>query len=256
MNEMTQPTEADVLIIGAGISGISAAYHLKKYRPNTSFIILEGRNTIGGTWKLFRYPGIRSDSDMPSFGFGFKPWTHQRAIADTNTIFSYLQDTIEENGIDEHIRLGYHVIKAAFSSKDGKWTITAEHADTETLFTFKASFLLLNTGYYDYKHAYTPKFEGRENFKGEIIHPQHWPEDLDYTDKRVVVVGSGATAVTLISSMAATAKHVTMLQRSPTYMFSVPAIDSIAGLLNKLLGYKRAYPIIRKKNILFFHIKG
>ncbi|WP_319931062.1 flavin-containing monooxygenase [Xenorhabdus santafensis] len=241
----------DVVVIGAGISGISAAYHLKKHRPNTSFIMLEGRNTIGGTWSQFRYPGIRSDSDMPSFGFGFKPWTHKRAIADADTIYSYLQDTIEDNGIDEHIRLGYRAIKAAFSSKDGMWLITAEHVDTETLYTFKARFLLLNTGYYDYKHAYTPKFEGSENFNGKIIHPQHWPKDLDYTDKRVVVIGSGATAVTLIPSMAATAKHVTMLQRSPTYMISVPAIDSTAGLLNKLLGYQRAYPIIRKKNILF-----
>ncbi|PHM45358.1 putative monooxygenase [Xenorhabdus mauleonii] len=251
MNEMTQPTDTDVLIIGAGISGISAAYHLKKHRPNNSFIILEGRNTIGGTWTLFRYPGVRSDSDMPSFGFGFKPWTDEKSLADARDICSYLQDTIEENGIDEHIRLGYKVIKAAFSSKNGRWTITAENVETKTLFTFNARFLLLNTGYYDYKHAYTPKFEGSENFKGQIIHPQYWPEDLDYADKRVVVIGSGATAVTLIPSMAATAKHVTMLQRSPTYILSVPAIDSTASLLNKLLGYKRAYPIIRKKNILF-----
>lgn len=245
----TQPLEMEVLIIGAGISGISAAYHLKKYRPKSTFTILEARETFGGTWSQFKYPGIRSDSDMPSFGFGFKPWTHKKAIAQADVICDYLQETIQENDIAKHINYGYQVNKAEFSSDEQLWTITAENLAAKELVTFKARFLLLNTGYYDYQKGFTPEFKGTETFKGQIIHPQHWPENFDYSNKNVVVIGSGATAVTLIPSMAGTAKHVTMLQRSPTYMVSFPSVDPIAGALNKLLGYERAYPIIRKKNI-------
>jgi len=249
MEKTTEPNNVDVLIIGAGIAGISAAYHLKKHRPNTTFTILEARDTFGGTWSQFKYPGIRSDSDMPSFGFGFKPWTHKKAIAGADVICDYLEETIKENSIDKHINFGYHVSKAEFSTHEGNWTITAENLAAKTPVIFTARFLLLNTGYYDYQKGFTPEFEGVESFKGKVIHPQHWPEDFDYTGKRVVVIGSGATAVTLLPSMADKAEHVTMLQRSPTYMVSFPAVDPIAGMLNKLLGYERAYPIIRKKNI-------
>ncbi|WP_462191958.1 flavin-containing monooxygenase [Acinetobacter baumannii] len=249
MNTSEQVTTTDVLIIGAGIAGISAAYHLKKHRPNTTFIILEARDTFGGTWSQFKYPGIRSDSDMPSFGFGFKPWTHQKAIAQANVICDYLQETIQENKINAHINYGYKVNKAEFSSDEQLWTITAENLASKALVNFKARFLLLNTGYYDYQKGFTPEFEGIESFKGKVIHPQHWPVGFDYTKKRVIVIGSGATAVTLLPSMADKAEHVTMLQRSPTYMVSFPAVDPIAGMLNKILGYERAYPIIRKKNI-------
>lgn len=249
MSTVDQPSNFDVLIIGAGISGLSAAYHLKKYRPNTTFTILEARETFGGTWSQFKYPGIRSDSDMPSFGFGFKPWTHQKAIAQASVICDYLQETIQENDIAKHINYGYQVNKAEFSSDEQLWTITAENIAEKALMTFKARFLLLNTGYYDYQKGFTPEFAGAETFKGKIIHPQHWPENFDYSNKNVVVIGSGATAVTLIPSMAGKAKHVTMLQRSPTYMVSFPSVDPIAGMLNKLLGYEKAYSIIRKKNI-------
>ncbi|ENX37605.1 flavin-containing monooxygenase [Acinetobacter courvalinii] len=249
MKKITEPNNVDVLIIGAGIAGISAAYHLKKSRPDTTFTILEARDTFGGTWSQFKYPGIRSDSDMPSFGFGFKPWTHKKAIAGADVICNYLEETIKENSIDKHINFGYHVSKAEFSTEEGKWTITAENLAAKSPVIFKSRFLLLNTGYYDYQKGFTPEFDNIESFKGKIIHPQHWPENFDYTGKRVVVIGSGATAVTLLPSMADKAEHVTMLQRSPTYMVSFPAVDPIAGLLNKVLGYERAYPIIRKKNI-------
>lgn len=249
MSTSDQIASFDVLIIGAGISGISAAYHLKKNRPNDTFAILEGRNAIGGTWSQFKYPGIRSDSDMPSFGFGFKPWTHKKAIAQASVICDYLQETIQENDISKHICFGYHVNQAEFSSEEQLWTITAVKLEDKSIVSFKARFLLLNTGYYDYQEGFSPKFEGTEKFKGQIIHPQHWPENLDYSNKKVVVIGSGATAVTLLPSMAGKAQHVTMLQRSPTYMVSFPAVDPIACMLNKLLGYEKAYPIIRKKNI-------
>jgi cation diffusion facilitator CzcD-associated flavoprotein CzcO len=238
----------DVLIIGAGISGIGAAYHLKTRRRRTPFAVLEGRDSIGGTWSLFRYPGIRSDSDMPTFGFGFKPWTHRKAIADGHVIMEYLQQTVTENGLAEHIRFGYRVLRAAFSSSAGRWTVTAQHGDEAV--TFTARFLFLGTGYYDYEAGYTPEFTGVEDFEGRVIHPQHWPLDLDYTGKRVIVIGSGATAVTLIPAMADKADHVTMLQRSPSYVLSIPAADPFANALNKLVGHDRAHRIIRRKNIM------
>ncbi|KUH94517.1 NAD(P)/FAD-dependent oxidoreductase [Mycobacterium sp. IS-3022] len=243
-----QTTDFDVLIVGAGISGIGAAYHLKTRRPGTSFAVLEGRDSIGGTWSLFQYPGIRSDSDMPTFGYSFKPWTHRKSIADGHIILDYLQQTVTENGLAEHIRFGYRVLSAEFDSSAGRWTVTAAQSDNGTT-TFTAQFLFLGTGYYDYETGFTPEFAGVGDFEGQIVHPQHWPDDLDYTGKRIVVIGSGATAVTLIPSMADKASHITMLQRSPSYVFTIPAEDPIANRLNKLIGHERAYNIVRRKNI-------
>jgi cation diffusion facilitator CzcD-associated flavoprotein CzcO len=246
----TQTSDFDVLIVGAGISGIGAAYQLKTRRPGTSFAVLEGRDSIGGTWNLFQYPGIRSDSDMPTFGFGFKPWTHRKAIADGHIILDYMRQAVTENGLAERIRFGYRVLSAEFSSAEGRWTVTAMHSGSDEEVQFTARFLFLGTGYYDYEVGFTPEFTGVEHFQGQVIHPQHWPEGLDYTGKRVIVIGSGATAVTLIPAMAGTAAHITMLQRSPSYVFSIPAEDAIANTLNKMLGHDRAYRIVRRKNIM------
>ena len=246
----TPTLDFDVLIIGAGISGIGAACHLKARRPGTSFAVLEGRDSIGGTWSLFRYPGIRSDSDMPTFGYCFKPWTHPKAIVDGHIIMDYLQQTVTENGLAEHMRFGYRVLGAKFCSSKGRWTVTAQRSDSGERAQFTARFLFLGTGYYDYESGFTPEFTGVGDFEGQVIHPQHWPENLDYTGKRVIVIGSGATAVTLIPAMAGKAGHITMLQRSPSYVFSIPAEDPIANRLNKVLGHDRAYRIVRRKNIL------
>ncbi|QRZ09739.1 NAD(P)/FAD-dependent oxidoreductase [Mycolicibacterium austroafricanum] len=243
-------TDFDVLIVGAGISGIGAACHLQTRRPGTTFAILEGRDSIGGTWDLFRYPGIRSDSDMPSFGYGFKPWTHRKSIADAHIIKDYLQQAVTENRLDDHIRFGYRVQSAEFSTAEGRWTVTARHSHTDETVQFTARFLFLGTGYYDYAAGFTPEFDGVQNFSGHVIHPQHWPEALDYAGKHVVVIGSGATAVTLVPSMADKAAHVTMLQRSPSYVFSIPAEDAVANTLNKVVGPTRAHRIIRRKNIM------
>ena len=239
--------DVDVLIIGAGISGIGAAYHLKTLRPGTSFLIVEGRDAIGGTRSLHQYPGIRSDSDMPTFGFGFKPWTHRKSIADGHIILDYLQQTIDENELAEHIRFGYHVDSANFDSQQGLWAVTTTHGGETT--TFTSRFLFLGTGYYDYEKPFIPDFAGVGDFAGRVIHPQHWPTDLDYTGKRVVVIGSGATAVTLIPSMADKTSHITMLQRSPSYMFTIPAEDPITNAMNKVLGHSRASKLVRRKNI-------
>ncbi|QRY52858.1 flavin-containing monooxygenase [Mycolicibacterium septicum] len=248
---MTTPhkTDFDVLIVGAGISGIGAAYHLKTFRPGTTFAVLEGRDSIGGTWSLHQYPGIRSDSDMPTFGYGFKPWTHRKAIADGHIILDYLQQTIDEFGLGEHIQFGRKVQNANFDTAQGRWTLTTTHPTTDQTTTFTSRFLFLGTGYYDYDNPFIPEFAGREDFDGQVVHPQHWPVDLDYTGKRVVVIGSGATAVTLIPSMADKTAHITMLQRSPSYVFSIPASDPIANVLNRMLGHKRASRIIRRKNV-------
>jgi cation diffusion facilitator CzcD-associated flavoprotein CzcO len=245
----TQTTDFDVLIVGAGISGIGAACHLKTRRPGTTFAILEGRDSIGGTWDLFRYPGIRSDSDMPTFSYSFKPWTHHQSIADGHVIMDYLQQTVSENGLAEHLRFGYRVLDAKFSSAEGRWTVTAAHSAGDEMVQFTARFLFVGTGYYDYAAGFTPEFTGVEDFEGQVVHPQHWPEDLDYTGKRVVVIGSGATAVTLIPSMADQTGHITMLQRSPSYVFTLPAEDPIANALNKVLGHDRAHKVVRRKNI-------
>jgi cation diffusion facilitator CzcD-associated flavoprotein CzcO len=246
---MRAPTtnQVDVLIVGAGISGIGAAYHLTTRAPGTTFAVLEGRDAIGGTWDLFRYPGIRSDSDMPTFGFAHKPWTHKNSIAEARFILTYLDETVRENGLDRHIHFGHRVLAADFSSETGRWTVIARHGDE--VVEFSARFLFSGTGYYDYASGHTPDFAGIEDFAGQVVHPQHWPDDLDYTGKKVVIIGSGATAVTLVPSMAGRAGHVTMLQRSPSYVLSLPAADPIANLLTRVLGPDRAYPIIRRKNV-------
>ena len=247
----------DVLIVGAGISGIGSGVHLQKKCPNKNFIILEGREQLGGTWDLFRYPGIRSDSDMYTLGYVFKPWTHAKAIADAPAILDYLRETVSENALAEKIRYGRHVKRASWSTEDSRWTIEVENnspdldAGTNKTEYYSCSFLHMCSGYYDFSEGYTPEFKGAGNFSGPIIHPQHWPEDIDYANKRVVVIGSGATAVTLIPEIAKSAAHVTMLQRSPTYVVSRPAVDALANRLRKLLPAKLAYFIIRWRNVLF-----
>jgi monooxygenase len=237
----------DVLIIGAGLSGIGAAHQLQKAFPGRSYAILEAREAIGGTWDLFRYPGVRSDSDMHTLGYRFRPWTQAKAIADGPSILNYIRDTAAEAGIDRYIRFGHKVVRAEWSTSDARWTVEARHGtDTVVLTT---GFLYLCTGYYRYDAGYTPEFPGVERFGGTVVHPQQWPEDLDHTGKKVVVIGSGATAVTLVPALAERAAHVTMLQRSPTYVVSMPSQDAVANGLRKLLGPRRAYPIVRWKNV-------
>ena len=221
----------DAIIIGAGISGISAAYHLQTYNKDKSFKILERRQTLGGTWDLFNYPGIRSDSDMYTFGFSFRPWNDKSAIAEKDKIISYLSDTVREYGIDKHIQYGIEVVKASWSTDTSLWTLTSGDGSVYT-----CSYIYMCAGYYNYDEAHEPGFEGIEQFQGDVIHPQFWPDDADYANKNVVIIGSGATAITLVPSMAKTAKHVTMLQRSPTYMGSKPAVDPIANTLGKWFG--------------------
>ncbi|MFM9863312.1 MAG: flavin-containing monooxygenase [Micropepsaceae bacterium] len=243
----------DVLIIGAGISGIDAGYHLNKFAPQKSYVILENRERIGGTWDLFRYPGIRSDSDMLTMGYGFKPWTHDSTISPGDKIRNYVTETASENGIDKHIRFRHGVKRASWDSTTARWTVEAAKRDAngrEEPVTFTANFLFSCAGYYRYSEGYTPEFPGREDFKGEVIHPQHWPENLNYAGKRVVVIGSGATAVTLIPNMAKTAGHVTMLQRSPTYYVSRPEKDATANFLRKIMPASWAYMIPRWRNIV------
>lgn len=239
----------DVLIVGAGISGIGAAYYLQTMQPGKTFAIVEARADIGGTWDLFRYPGIRSDSDLHTFSYEFKAWENVKAIASADAIMSYLREAVAENGIAEAIRFGHKVIHAAWSTREARWLVTVERVDTGEQFTMSCGWFFCASGYYRYDEGYTPQFRGREQFTGQIVHPQHWPEDLDYRGKRVVIIGSGATAVTLLPAMAETAGHVTMLQRSPTYMVPVPSKDRIANTLPKLVGRDRAYAITRKKNV-------
>jgi monooxygenase len=240
----------DVLIVGAGISGIGAAHHLQERVPGKSYAIFEARSDLGGTWDLFRYPGIRSDSDMHTLGFRFKPWTDPQAIADGPAILEYLRETVREGGIEDKIRYEHRVVSAEWSSSECRWTVRAETGDAGETVEVTCSFLFMCSGYFRYDEGYLPEFPGRERFQGPIIHPQHWPEDLDYVDKRVVVIGSGATAVTLIPAMAETAAHVTMLQRSPTYIVSLPGEDVIANGLRRVLPEKVAYAIVRWKNVL------
>ena len=237
----------DVLIVGAGISGIGAAYHLQTKCPGKTYAILEGREALGGTWDLFRYPGIRSDSDMYTLGFSFKPWTKECAIADGNAILEYLIETAQENHIDEHIRYSQLVRSAAWSSERAQWILTVEH-DGATI-QYSCGFLFTCGGYYNYENGYTPDFPAIDSYQGVVVHPQHWPEDLDYKDKRVLVIGSGATAVTLVPSLAKTAAHVTMLQRSPTYMMARPSRDPLAKRIRRYLPEKAAYNLIRWKNV-------
>lgn len=240
----------DVVIVGAGISGIGAAWHLQNQAPDRSFVILEGRASIGGTWDLFRYPGIRSDSDMYTLGFSFKPWTQAKAIADGPSILSYLDETMRENGIDEHVRLHHRVLSAAWSTEDARWMVEVERGEARERTRFTCNFLHLCSGYYNYSRGHSPAFAGAEDFAGRIVHPQFWPDDLDYAGKRVVVIGSGATAVTLVPEMAKQAAHVTMLQRSPTYVVSRPSEDAVAEWLKRKLPMKAAYRTIRWKNVL------
>ena len=247
----TPPTtdHVDVLIVGAGISGIGAAYHLKTRLPGKKFAILEAREAIGGTWDLFRYPGIRSDSDLHTFGYEFKPWTSDNAIAGADEILDYLHETVEENALSPHIRVGHKIVSADWSSTDGLWTVRGERVGTGETFELTCYVLFSAAGYYDYSAGYAPEFEGSGSFAGTIVHPQHWPEDLDYTGKRVVVIGSGATAVTLIPAMADEAAHVTMLQRSPSYVMPLPAKDPIANGLRRVLPARMAYGLTRRINI-------
>ena len=240
----------DVVIVGAGLSGIGAGCHLTTKCPGKSFVLLEGRDTIGGTWDLFRYPGIRSDSDMYTLGYSFRPWTEAKAIADGPAILRYVRETAEAYGVDRKIRFGHTVKRAAWSSAEALWTVDAERGQEKEPVRFTCNFLFTCSGYYDYAGGYTPEFAGRERFRGEIVHPQQWPEKLDYAGKRVVVIGSGATAVTLVPAMAQTAAHVTMLQRSPTYIVSRPAEDAFANWLRRKLPAKLAYGVTRWRNVL------
>jgi monooxygenase len=248
----------DVLIVGAGLSGIGAGYHLQANCPGKTYAILEGRGASGGTWDLFRYPGIRSDSDMFTLGYSFQPWKEAKSIADGPSILDYVRETARDHGIDRHIRFDHRVVRAEWSTGDGRWTVEAERGDTGETVLLTCSFLYNCTGYYRYDEGYTPDFAGTERFAGTIVHPQHWPEGLDYAGKRVVVIGSGATAVTLVPAMAEQAEHVTMLQRSPSYVLSLPGRDPIADVLRRLLPAKVAYPIVRWKNValatLFFQL--
>ncbi len=239
----------DVLIVGAGLSGIGAAYHIKDKCPDKTYAILEGREAIGGTWDLFRYPGIRSDSDMHTLGYNFKPWTAARAIADGPSIRDYVNETADENNIREHIRFKHLVKHAAWSSDTATWTVQATLVDTGDTIEFSCNFLYMCGGYYNYEEGYTPEFKGAETFKGTTVHPQFWPEDLDYSGKNVVIIGSGATAMTLVPAMAKNGAQITMLQRSPTYVVSRPAEDKIANALRRFLPEKWAYAITRFKNI-------
>ncbi len=241
----------DVLIVGAGLSGIGAGYHLQQNCPGKRYAILEGRESLGGTWDLFRYPGIRSDSDMFTLGYSFKPWTDEKAIAAGSTILNYVRQTAQDNGIDKHIRFNHRVKRASWSSEAARWTVEAEQGPERTLVSFTCNFLFMCSGYYSYEGGYLPEFAGVDDFKGRVVHPQKWTEDVDYADKRVVVIGSGATAVTLVPELAKTAKHVTMLQRSPTYVVSRPASDATANKLRAKFSPRLAYHMIRWRNVLF-----
>ena len=247
MSEHVNSEHFDVVIIGAGLSGIGAGYHLQTSLPGKSYCILESREAIGGTWDLFKYPGLRSDSDMYTLGYSFKPWTEGKAIADGSSILNYIRETARENGIDRHIRFRHRVKRLAWSSKDARWTIEADRDGAPVNLT--AGFVFTCTGYYDYDGGYMPAFPGAERYRGRLVHPQKWPEDLDYADKRVVVIGSGATAVTLVPAMAQAADHVTMLQRSPSYVVSMPARDKLADWLRARLPGKLAYALTRWRNV-------
>ena len=250
----------DVLIVGAGLSGIGAACHLRMECPQKSFVILEGRDAIGGTWDLFRYPGVRSDSDMYTLGYRFRPWRDPKAIADGPAILSYIRDTANEFGVDKAICYGHRVKGASWSSKEARWTVEVEKSTDagserergeETVVQFTCKFLYLCTGYYDYENGYTPEWPGFGHFRGTLVHPQKWPEDLDYTNKRIVVIGSGATAITLVPALAERAAHVTMLQRSPSYVVTRPVEDIVANLFRRCLPDRAAYVLSRWKNVLF-----
>ncbi len=235
----------DVLIVGAGLSGIGAGHYVQAECPWASYAIFESRDAIGGTWDLFRYPGIRSDSDMFTLGYSFRPWAGEKSIADGADILQYIKDTARDEGIDRQIRFGHRIVSADWSTPEARWHVIAERNDTGERVEVTCGFLFSCSGYYRYDHGHEPDFAGRDQFAGEIVHPQHWPEDLDYIDKKVVVIGSGATAVTLIPSLAQAAQHVTMLQRSPTYVAALPAKDPLANAIRKVLPQRWSGPIIK-----------
>ncbi|HKF82895.1 MAG TPA: NAD(P)/FAD-dependent oxidoreductase [Solirubrobacterales bacterium] len=247
MSDQTRE-HVDVLIVGAGLSGIGAGAHLRRNCPGRSYAILESRESIGGTWDLFRYPGIRSDSDMYTLGYSFKPWRDEDSIAAGEKIRDYIRETAREYRVEDKIRFGHRVVSAEWSSAEALWTIRAEHGGETVELT--CNFFYGCTGYYRYDEGFTPEFPGAERFEGQIVHPQHWPEDLDYSGKRVVVIGSGATAVTLIPAMAPETEHITMLQRSPGYVVTLPGRDPIAKGLRRVLPEKAVYAIVRWKNVL------
>lgn len=239
----------DVIIVGAGLSGIGSAYHLQKNCPNKRYAILEGRTAMGGTWDLFRYPGIRSDSDMYTLGYRFKPWKEDKSMADGSSILNYVTETAKENSIDQHIRYDQKVISASWSSKEATWKVETQCQQTGETTLFYCNFLLMCAGYYQYSAGYTPEFKDIDHFQGNIVHPQTWPKDLNYTNKKVVIIGSGATAVTLVPELAKKASHVVMLQRSPSYVLSLPGKDVLANILKKILPEQWAYAITRWKNV-------
>jgi cyclohexanone monooxygenase len=242
-------TPLDVLIVGAGLSGIGAAHHLQDRCPGKRYAILEARDAIGGTWDLFRYPGVRSDSDMYTLGYRFRPWTDPQAIADGPSILRYVRATADEGGITPKIRFGRRVVAASWSSAEACWTLRVERTGSDDVETWRARFLYLCSGYYRYAAGYRPDFPGEADFRGRLVHPQAWPEGLDHAGKRVVVIGSGATAVTVVPAMAASAAHVTMLQRSPTYVVTRPSRDAIAQALRRVLPERLAYALTRWKNV-------
>jgi monooxygenase len=242
----------DVLIIGAGISGISAAYFVQDKCPNKTYAILEGRSNLGGTWDFFKYPGLRSDSDMYTMGFKFNPWLNAKAISSGESILEYLNETVDKFDIRKHIKFEQRVKNASWSSEKNLWTLTVQQRAAETV-TYTCNFLSLCIGYYDYENGYTPEFVGRENFKGQVVHPQKWTEDIDYTNKKVIVIGSGATAMTLLPAMAEKVESITMVQRSPTYIVTDTDEDKLALLFNKILPSKFAYKLTRWKKVLHFN---
>jgi len=240
----------DVLIVGAGLSGVGGACHLTINCPGKTYAVLEARERMGGTWDLFRYPGVRSDSDMFTLGYSFRPWTDSKAIADGPAILKYVNDTARDYGVDRNIRYGHRVVRASWSGTEGAWTVEAERGASKELVRFTCSFFYMCAGYYNYEEGYSPEFAGSERFEGRIVHPQKWTDDVDYAGKRVVVIGSGATAVTLVPAMTDKAAHVTMLQRSPTYIVTLPSQDVIANFARRWLPAKLAYAIARWKNVL------
>ncbi|MFC9897995.1 flavin-containing monooxygenase [Nocardia sp. NPDC127579] len=248
-NGAAAPEHLDVVIVGAGISGIGMGRYLRTLLPHKQFTILEARADLGGTWDLFRYPGIRSDSDLHTFGYEFKPWRGTESIADGAQIMTYLRETVQENRLEQSIRYQHRVVDAAWSSEQARWTVRVERQDTAEQFDLTATWLVSAAGYYSYDAGYIPDFPGRHRFTGTVVHPQHWPADLDYHGKRVVIIGSGATAVTLAPALAATAAHVTIVQRTPTYVLPMPKKDAIANTLKRVLGVRRGYAATRRMSV-------
>lgn len=250
MTPSTNSDIVDVLIVGAGLSGIGSARHLQHACPERSFTLLESRETLGGTWDLFRYPGIRSDSDMYTLGYSFKPWLDRKSLADGPSILKYLKEAAAETGVDKHIRYNQKVQSANWCSESATWTVVVQRTDTDERLEYVCRFLMMCAGYYDYEQGYVPEFSGREDFKGPVFHAQHWPEDLDYKEKRVIVIGSGATAVTLVPELARETAHTIMLQRSPTYIASIPEEDSLSVRLRGVLPASWVFRLTRWKRVL------